>query len=315
MISIALATYNGAKYLREQLHSILNQSYQDWELIACDDNSSDCTFDILKEFSERDKRIHIHKNEQNLGFLKNFEKIFTFCNGDYIACCDQDDIWTEDHLQKLLDQISDNDCIGANALIVDSIGSSTGITVKDSLSLEIFPNDNQAIFKRECFYNLIQGTASLFKRELLAHILPFPDGIKFHDHWIALNASIRNGCSYSEDVVLKYRNHSQNVTGYKKFQLLNALRTVYQARKFRSTMYLPNLAMLRSIQSKITTPEMSLYTKEAFSFFENLSHNMHRMKSVLFYIKHYNEIALCSRKKWKLFSYRVFCLAFFGIML
>ena len=91
MISIAMATYNGAKYLREQIDSILAQTIQDFELVVCDDCSSDDTWDILKQYSDADKRIKVFRNESNMGFKRNFEKAMSLCGGDYIALSDQDD--------------------------------------------------------------------------------------------------------------------------------------------------------------------------------------------------------------------------------
>ena len=93
MISIAMATYNGEKFLRYMLDSILSQTYQDIELIICDDNSSDSTCLILKEYEKNNSRIKLYFNESNLGFIKNFEKAISLCSGDYIALSDQDDIW------------------------------------------------------------------------------------------------------------------------------------------------------------------------------------------------------------------------------
>ena len=80
MISIALASYNGEKYIREQLCSILEQDYKDWELVICDDCSKDSTINIIKEFEEKDNRIKLVINEENLGFVKNFEKDVKLCN-------------------------------------------------------------------------------------------------------------------------------------------------------------------------------------------------------------------------------------------
>lgn len=315
MISIALATYNGSKYLREQLDSILTQTRKDFEVIACDDCSTDNTIDILREYELKDKRFHIFQNKKNLGFKKNFEKILTLCTGDYIACCDQDDVWTDDHLEVLLNNIGSNDCVGANGLIVNQFGDSLGLTVKDSLSISTFPNDFKSIFRHECFYNIIQGTACLFRQTLLEGIIPFPDNIQFHDHWIAINASINNGCKYISDIILKYRTHDKNVTGYRKFNLIHALKTTIQARKYRQRMYISNLTMLKSIQKQVTDSQKKSYINNAIDFFENLSSGKKRLHSVMFYIRNYNDISLCSRKKWKLFSYRVFCLFIFGIML
>ena len=101
MISVAMATYNGEKFIREQLDSILAQTITDWELIVCDDVSTDSTIAILEEYANKDGRIQIHKNKVNLGFKRNFEKAISLCSGDYIALCDQDDIWKHDKVEKM----------------------------------------------------------------------------------------------------------------------------------------------------------------------------------------------------------------------
>ena len=112
-----MATYNGEKYLREKIDSILSKTIQNYELIVCDDCSTDTTWNILLDYQVQDKRIKCYRNEKNLGFKKNFEKAIRLCTGEYIALSDQDDIWTEDHLQVLYEGIGENDLVGANAYI------------------------------------------------------------------------------------------------------------------------------------------------------------------------------------------------------
>lgn len=310
-----MTTYNGGKFVNEQISSILSQSISDFELIICDDCSIDNTIYILQEYAKNDSRIKIYQNKETIGFLKNFEKAISLCSGEFIACCDQDDIWSSNHLETLLNNLGKNDCIGANAAIIDESGNFQHATVKDSLSIDFSPNNQESIFKHECFYNLIQGTACLFKKTLVPSIIPFPKDIKFHDHWIALNASILNGCNYISEITLNYRVHSKNVTGIKKFNIFHAIETVLQARRIRQQLYAPNIAMLKAIRNKVTTSEKANYIASAQTFFENLSSDKKRLSSIFFYIKNYNDIALCSRKKWKLFLYRIFCLTLFGIML
>ena len=249
MISIAMTSYNGENFISEQILSILSQTIEDFELIICDDCSSDHTFSILKEYKEKDSRIKIKQNKKQLGFLKNFEQAISLCTGDYIACCDQDDIWTNNHLEYLLKNIGENDCIGANGVIIDKLGKKVGSTVKESLSVENEPSDSESLFKHECFYNLIQGAACLFRKTLLSSILPFPEGIKFHDHWIALNASAQNGCKYTSGIILQYRVHNQNVTGFKKFNLVHSLKTAIQANKYRHQIYKHNIVMLKALKN------------------------------------------------------------------
>ena len=121
MISIAMATYNGEKYLREQIDSILNQTIQDFELIVCDDCSTDTTWNILQDYQSQDRRIKCYRNEENLGFKKNFEKAIGLCTGEYIALSDQDDIWLPEHLEKLVNIIGNADlACGTELLFSDT---------------------------------------------------------------------------------------------------------------------------------------------------------------------------------------------------
>src|ERR1700741_1533394 len=93
LVSIALCTYNGARFLSQQLDTLVNQSYEPIEIIAVDDCSTDETFDILTEYAGRYPSFKIYRNEVNLGFTENFEKAVKLCSGDLIALCDQDDLW------------------------------------------------------------------------------------------------------------------------------------------------------------------------------------------------------------------------------
>src|ERR1700748_3070750 len=93
LVSVAMCTYNGEKYIRQQLDSILNQTWRNLEIVIVDDGSSDDTFAIISEYAEKDSRIKCFKNEVNLGFNKNFEHAVELTTGDYIAISDQDDIW------------------------------------------------------------------------------------------------------------------------------------------------------------------------------------------------------------------------------
>lgn len=101
LVSIAMATYNGEKYLKEQLDSIYAQTYKNIEVIVCDDCSSDKTVEILDEYKEK-YGLKYYINEKNLGFKKNFEKAISLCSGDFIALADQDDIWIESKIEIFL---------------------------------------------------------------------------------------------------------------------------------------------------------------------------------------------------------------------
>src|SRR5690606_33629827 len=109
LISIALCTYNGEKFLAEQLDSIVNQTYKNIEIIAVDDCSTDRTLTILQKYASKDVRVKVYSNKTNKGYSKNFEYAISLCTGDYIAVSDQDDIWVSDKLELLINKIRIND--------------------------------------------------------------------------------------------------------------------------------------------------------------------------------------------------------------
>lgn len=313
IISIALATYNGEKYLKEQLESVLNQSCKDFELIVCDDCSSDNTLDLLHEYAQKDSRIKIFQNDVNLGFKKNFEKILSLCSGEYIAFCDQDDIWHPDHLETLLNNIGDNDCIGANSLIIDENGISQNKTLLEYWPVHRMPKDKEELFQHELYSNVIQGTASLIKSSLLKTALPFPENVRYHDYWLALNAGINNGCKYISTVILDYRRHSNNVSAYQKFSLFSAVRDLYNFSKDKKSFYKESFLLLENLSRKDMSEAHRFKLNKAKSFYQNLSNGKHKFSCLCHYVKNYNTITLSYKRILPLFFYRIFSIVVFGI--
>lgn len=211
MISIALAAYNGEKYIGEQIDSILVQTYQDFELIVCDDCSTDNTWQILEEYTKRDRRIKIYRNETNLGFKKNFEKAITLCKGDYVALSDQDDIWMENHLEVLLQNIGNKSIACGNSLLVDSEGNSKSIKLNEYEGLLCF-DDAKYIYRSLLNGNCLQGANMLMPLGFANKCLPIPNGVPYHDAWFAACACLDNGISYLFEIINKYRQHGENIT-------------------------------------------------------------------------------------------------------
>lgn len=207
-----MATYNGEKYLREQLDSILSQTIKVFELIVCDDCSSDSTVMILKEYSTNDSRIKIFTNERRLGYVKNFEKAILLCSGKYIALSDQDDFWLPEHLEILYKEIVTGkyDLVGGNAILVDANNKEIGGML---ITNGVFPKSKEEWQNRLLHKNLFQGAALMFSRDILEKALPFPTKIGVHDWWLALVASECKGVSYIDTAILRYRQHGNNVTG------------------------------------------------------------------------------------------------------
>lgn len=204
LVSIALCTYNGEKFLQQQLDSLACQNYNNLEIIIVDDHSSDSTFDILKKFQKSKENVKIFQNEANLGFVKNFEKAISLCSGDYVALCDQDDVWFPEKISKLVLSI------GSAGLVYSAVQ----LMNQDGVCLdEIFPRRNKMhgrCYMELLLANCVTGHACLIKRAVLDRALPFPEKIKVHDHWLAIVAAAKEGIAVYEDVLSLYRRHDDN---------------------------------------------------------------------------------------------------------
>ncbi|MBP3365696.1 MAG: glycosyltransferase [Treponema sp.] len=216
MISIAMTTYNGSKYLRKQIDSILNQTIKDFELIICDDASKDDTWQILEEYSKKDERVKIFRNENNLGLTKNFEKSISLCAGDYIALSDQDDIWIENHLELLINNINEATGVVGNAVIISSNGQSTNELISQRERYIVDGTDEDKLFRILFYGNPFQGASSLFKRELFEKALPIPEDVEYQDAWFNSFACCMNGFNFINQIVTYYRIHESNASGNHK---------------------------------------------------------------------------------------------------
>ncbi len=207
-----MCTYNGEKYLAEQINSILNQTYTDFELICCDDCSTDSTLDVLFDFSIKDSRIKVFKNDVNLGFKKNFEKAISLCSGDYIALSDQDDVWEPWKLDESIQNMGDKNFVCSNALCVDSDNNSLGYSMKEVVKYRFFPKDSFTLFRRLFFENIVQGATIVAHASFLKSCLPIPENFKFHDYYFAFRACAQKGFGYIDKCAIRYRQHNDNVT-------------------------------------------------------------------------------------------------------
>ena len=293
MVSIALTTYNGEKYLRGQLDSILLQTIQDFEVVVCDDRSCDSTWCILEEYARKDSRFKIHRNEKNLGFLRNFERAISLCTGDYIALCDQDDIWLNNHVQILLEHISDYTLCGANALLVDGDNKDLNITLLDTLGVDYLPQ-NQEDFEFFLFHsNVFQGAALLFKKELISRSLPLPENVEFHDHWLALVACSMDGVNYVNVPVLRYRQHGMNVTDNKKFSLFSKI-TGALTNKQKRIGIKKNRESMKNILLSYKERCGTSVADSAILYFDNLIN--HRIgQTCIYFIKNKDKLILSKR--------------------
>ena len=207
-VSVAMCTYNGEKFLAQQLDSILNQSYSNIKEIICvDDNSFDKTWDILQEYAAREPRIILSKNENNISFISNFEKSISKATSSLIAISDQDDIWVETKIEKLVNAIQENMMCYSDNIYIDENNNPIGKGISNIRSLGSctsclnFP-----------LYNGISGHTVIFRKELLKDALPFDKIIPF-DYWLAFHASLHGPINYVNEALVFYRQHQNNTIG------------------------------------------------------------------------------------------------------
>lgn len=207
LVSITIASYNGEKFLAEFLDSVYSQTHKNIEVVVCDDKSTDNTIEILERY-KTNYGLQYFINEQNIGFIKTFERAVSLCTGEFIALADQDDIWFPEKIETLLINIGTAGLIHSDAVLVDSDKN------KIADSFTEFSNKQTKItdFRKLMFYNSVTGCTVLFHRKLLEIALPFPEKIIYHDWWLALCASKSSGIKYLDQSLILYRQH-QNISG------------------------------------------------------------------------------------------------------
>lgn len=202
-ISVCMATYNGALYIREQLISILKQLGPADEVIVSDDGSSDGTIGIVRELN--DSRIHIHENNGNHGYTPNFMNALSFAKGDYIFLSDQDDIWEDNKVNRCVEELQTSIAVFHDAIVVDAKNNVINNSIKDI---------------RPCYKsfwgNMYRmghlGCCTAFRRELIIIALPFPPNYKLvsHDDWLVDLSCACGRISQIDDKLIKYRRHGNN---------------------------------------------------------------------------------------------------------
>lgn len=289
MISIAMTTYNGEKYLREQIDSILGQDYTNFELIICDDCSVDSTKDILHEYSIKDKRIHVHFNSKNLGFKENFVQSIQLCNGDFIALSDQDDVWDRSHLTKLVSKIGNNYLVCGDALcfeVKNGVKNNKYLLSELEQNLDII-KDSTSNIKRILFKgNPYQGSSMLFSKEFKKIALPIPVAIPFHDVWFALVASCYTSFVYTNEVVNNYRQHEESVTKRSKNSLFTSISKMpnYSANLRDRCIYSRHLKMLIDNDNTINE-EIREFLVTSTAFFSRIDNRCNRIMFYPYYRK------------------------------
>jgi glycosyltransferase involved in cell wall biosynthesis len=214
-ISVVMATYNGEKYLDQQIQSILNQSRPPAEFIVCDDLSTDGTVAILEKYAQQNKLRYV-VNDYRLGLVANFKKAVSLADdANYIALSDQDDEWLNDKLEKsaaLLRQINDPavPCmVYSDLILVNQYNEVLNPSFRNERGQHHYQHNIETLF----FSNFVNGCASLINPELKRRFAEIPDDVLLnHDVWMALTALTFGKAQYLALPLVKYRKHENNVS-------------------------------------------------------------------------------------------------------
>jgi len=205
-VSVVMCTYNGERFLEEQLRSIRMQSWTELEILISDDASSDKTWEILQQAAREDQRIQLFRNETNLGYTQNFSNNCARATAPFLVIADQDDVW---HLEKI-------------ARLMHALPESSPLIYCDSYRFsgtpprEAKPNPKYKRFEGEdilklALFNTVSGHALLARTDFIQSLLPFPDGLMY-DWYAAAVATTKGGVTYLPETLVYQRVHDRNVS-------------------------------------------------------------------------------------------------------
>ncbi len=223
-LSVALCTYNGERYLPEQLASIVNQTLLPNEIVVVDDCSSDGSVALVRQWAASVPfTVHIHQNTSNLGSTKSFEKAMSLCTGDVIVLSDQDDAWRNDRLAQTANWFVANpamDAVFCDADLIDEHSKPLGQRIWELVQ---FGPENQQKWQQggghELLFSgyIVTGATMALRRSVLPALLPFPTHVQYliHDAWISVVLALKGTIGFMNDPLVCYRQHSNQQVGFK----------------------------------------------------------------------------------------------------
>ncbi|WP_313154554.1 glycosyltransferase family 2 protein [Sphingobacterium multivorum] len=226
-ISIVLATYNGAKYVAAQLDSILCQTVMPHEIIIVDDCSKDDTWELLNSYNFLKTEVVLLKNPENLGVIETFKRGISYATGDFVALCDQDDIWLSNKLQIQLESFEMLDSeqlikpivVLSDLQLMGSDGKDLNRTFWKAHNMQPLKTD----FSKSLVFNEAVGCSMLLNRSMVSLIEKMPSEILMHDHWIYMIGKSFGLCLVVDVPLIRYRSHEESVTAKIKPSLVNRI--------------------------------------------------------------------------------------------
>lgn len=242
MISVCMATYNGERFIKEQIDSILCQLSPDDELVISDDGSTDRTLEIIASYNDARIKVFHNRKKTNPYYpslnvcysTSNFENALTNAKGDYIFLSDQDDIWEKHKVKDSLSLLQKYDYVIHNFSVIDSDGKILNAQYYKNSPLSFNP-------LKDIVHPNFWGCCSCFRKKILKKALPFPEKICLHDLWLGLVAERFFRCCWNDSVLIRHRIYESNTSsGLRKSEnsltlkiryRINALQALYKLHK------------------------------------------------------------------------------------
>jgi rhamnosyltransferase len=262
-VDIILSTFNGETFILDQLKSICHQTFKDFKIIIRDDNSSDKTIQIATEYLEKENiEFKIVVDDLgNLGPEKSFKTLLNHTNSELIVLCDQDDIWANDKLEKLI-QLYNSDAkknipalIFSNANLIDTDGHSLNKTIHKKLKWK------QRNFNAFIFNNYVQGCTMMINAQMKDAYLKMQTSIGIHDYPMILIALHYSNFAYTSENLTSYRLHENNTIGLSKGNLTlkvkDLLKYMWLNKKYREIIYTKRISSIKEIVDQNTEIQYS----------------------------------------------------------
>jgi len=223
MVSILLASYNGEKYITEQIDSLLCQTFQNFKLFICDDKSTDGTYSLILRYAEKyPDRILVAQNKENSSSAKyNFMQMMISHKDDYVMLCDQDDVWLPNKIEITLAKMKEMESrVGADsALLVHTdlrvVSEDLTTVISPSFKEAMNSNFNRVRLRDQIIQNTLTGCTVIYNRTLADLIDRMPRFMVMHDWWLMLIASAFGGIEGIDAQTVLYRQHNENSIGAK----------------------------------------------------------------------------------------------------
>jgi glycosyltransferase involved in cell wall biosynthesis len=228
-VSVAMCTWNGSAFVLEQLRSIVEQTRAVNEIVVCDDHSDDNTADLVHHFAQSSPvPVRLHRNEVNIGFRLNFSQAISFCRAEIILLSDQDDIWREDKVARMVEIFAarpDVDLLFSDAALVDDAMTPIGYGIWESIQ---FDDRRKSMVRNGRFLevlmnrNVVTGATAGIRSHIRDLIVPVP-GKWVHDAWIATLVAATGTAEFIEEPLIFYRQHSAQQVGGRKLSIAEQL--------------------------------------------------------------------------------------------